>query len=92
MSGLAATDICREAGTVYSQLVEKDAPALGKCNESYHEDIAGDEGESTETADKHDKPKDNTQTPANQGQTAPSHNPEPSGKQDNSTKYGADEV
>lgn len=92
VSGLAATDICREAGTVYSQLVEKDAPALGKCNESYHEDIAGDEGESTETADKPDKPKDNTQTPANQGQTAPSHNPEPSGKQDNSTKYGADEV
>ena len=91
MSGLAATDICREAGTVYSQLVEKDAPALGKCNESYHEKKEG-EGENAETPDKPDKPKDNNQVPANQGQTAPSHNPEPSGKQDNSTKYGADEI
>lgn len=91
VSGLAATDICREAGTVYSQLVEKDAPSLGKCNESYHEDMKKEE-EAPEKSENADKPADSTRPAENPGQTAPSHNPTPSGKQDNSTKYGADEI
>lgn len=37
VSGRLAEDVCREAGTVYSKLVEKDSPSPGRCNESYHE-------------------------------------------------------
>lgn len=38
-----AADCCRDADTVYSQLVPKNSPSPGLCNESYHEKDEKDE-------------------------------------------------
>lgn len=37
-SGLLATDVCREAGTVYSRIVEADAEYGEECNDTFHAD------------------------------------------------------
>lgn len=62
VSGRLAQDVCREAGTVYSELVEKNAPSPGRCNESYHE--KEEEENSSEEA-----PAPESQNPAGQPQS-----------------------
>lgn len=96
VSGLAATDVCREAGTVYSQLTEKNAPRLGECNSSFHEDDEADE-ESTEDKKTEDKTEDKkheekTEDKKQDEHKVPEKEQTPEISVGNSTTYGADEI
>lgn len=83
-SGLLATDVCREAGTVYSQLTESDARLPESCNESYH---IGDGAEEDENTDKPDKP--NIDKPVSSGENPREEAKPPASEED---IHGATEI
>lgn len=63
VSGLLAADCCHDAGTVYSELTEKNSSSPGICDESYHEEEKEEEEENTVQAP---QPPSETETPSHQ--------------------------
>lgn len=96
VSRLAATDVCEKAGTVISQLTEKGAAPLDKCNASFHEEHEGEEEAEHKNEDKseeksEDKNRDEEPS-AEQGGNKPAGEEKTDRGESNSLKYGADEV